>query len=204
MTDGRRAARWLVLGGVSLSLLTACTVSVSGGLLGAVASIGAAVALLLLAGATQTGCAEDPPTRDDAEVSDIDVGPCLRDIYPVSDLRIPDMRPRDVSVMPCLGPNLVDATVSADAAPDLSVGPCLEPPPEPNPVPMGSSDAGLDAAPDAGPDARIGPCLDTPPDPEPPDGKAMRAIDRDAIFTRVAMSLPPDIAARLIHRDDEI
>lgn len=191
--------RMLALLGVSLCAFTACTVSLSGGALGALTSVGIVFALLLLTGATQTGCVEDPPTRDDAEVDDIDVGPCLRDSFPLMPcLRIaPDLGP-DTTVMPCLGPLEPDA--GRDAAPDLAIGPCLEPEPDAAPIPMGNTDGGVDAA----PDAHVGPCLDTPPEPEPPDGKAMRAIDASAIFAKVAAGLPSDVAARLVRPPEDV
>lgn len=189
--------------GLAASLLTACTVSMSGGLLGALASVGLALLVFLLAGATQTGCIEDPPTRDDAMVDEPDVGPCLSDAHigpclgaPFDDATVgpclsrlpPDAGPPDANIGPCLGAPL-------DAGVEVDFGPCLQPdalPPDALPP---------DALP---PDARVGPCLESPPEPEPdPPGKAMRSIDTGAVFAKVAASLPPDVAARLVRpRDD--
>lgn len=80
----------------------------------------------------------------------------------------------------------------------MPIGPCLSPP---------EHDLGADAAPDAAapdagpPEPDLGPCLSPPPpDPEEGSGKATSPIDPAAIFDKVAAGLPPDIAARLKHR----
>lgn len=134
----RNVLQWLALAAIAASVLTACTVSVSGGILGALGSLGLLGCLLFLVGVTQSGCIEDPPGRDDAEVRDgglLDVGPCLRGPRPAEDMHL-DMR----------------------AQPDAGIGPCLG-------APLPDRGAQMDAGP---PDARVGPCLDVPPEPEPP------------------------------------
>lgn len=193
MSDWRRTARWVALAGLGASLLTACTVSVSGGLFGAVASVAVTLLLLALAGGAQTGCIEDP-SPDDAEVSaclsadaaaEPDVSACLG--TPIDD---------DATVGPCLSRLPPDA--GRDMLPDVPIGPCLEP--EPPPIPDAEVDQGADMA----PDAEVGPCLDPPaPDPEPP-GKAMRTLDTGAIYAKVRASLPPDVAARLVRPPEDV
>lgn len=204
--DWRTAVRWGALVGFALSVLTACTVSMSGGLLGALASIGVAVTVFLLAGATQTGCVEDPARDPEPKADagpDAYIGPCLSQIEPdqgVADRGV-DADP-DMYIGPCLsppepdrgverdlsvGPCLTDLAVF-DSAVDMEIGPCLDVP---------APDQGL--APDAGPDAFLGPCL-SPPPPDPEEGGAQlspEALDRAAVFDKVAASLPADIAARL-------
>lgn len=199
-----------VLGvGLAASLLTACTVSVSGGLLGALATAGLTLALLAFAGASQTGCVEDPsPSPDDAGV-DPDVGPCLTDLMtpclsadmfigPCLGAPLQDAGP-DLTVGPCLSRPLEDAGPEIDAGPcltdmapfDAAIGPCLEPPP-------------VDAGVDGSPDAQIGPCLDVP-EPEPmPDAGAQRVIDSGAVFAKVTAGLPADVVARLVRPSDKV
>lgn len=183
--------RRTVVIGLGASLLTACTVSISGGLLGAVASIGLALLVFLLAGVTQTGCIEDRVGRDDAGTdAEVDVGPCLRDVI----------------TSPCLSDAYIGPCLSADAAPPpdaVVIGPCLGAPLQDQGVeldigPCLEADA---SPPDATPpDMPIGPCLEAPPEPEPPPppGKAMQTLDRGALFAKVAAHLPPDVAARLV------
>lgn len=198
----RNALKWGALVGFALSVLTACTVSMSGGLLGALASIGVAVTVFLLAGATQTGCVEDPapdPEADAGADADVDahVGPCLSqplpdmDIGPCLSPLEPDMGDQgvepelDMDIGPCLSPPELDRGV------DMEIGPCLDVP---------APDQGL--RPDAGPDAFLGPCL-SPPPPDPEDGSGQlspEAIDKAAVFDKVAASLPADIVARLKKR----
>ena len=198
------ALRWGALVGFALSVLTACTVSMSGGLLGALASIGVAVTVFVLAGATQTGCVEDPAPDPDPQLDagvdaamDANVGPCLSDLgIDIGIDRGVDMRvspPRDMEIGPCLSPPEQDFGFGLDQGfeQDMEIGPCLDVP---------APDQGL--APDAAPDAFLGPCL-SPPPPEPEEGGARLdpgAIDKTAIFDKVAAGLPADIAARLRKR----
>lgn len=231
--DWRRAARWAALTGLALSVLTACTVSVSGGVLGALGSIGLALFVFLLAGATQTGC--DPEEvgpclsfladegfdegvddggadggvdggadggADGTVQPDMYIGPCLSP--PEPDLGV------DMAIGPCLSPPEPDQGVEMDMdigpcldiAPDqgvdMSIGPCLSPP-APD---FGVEDAAME--PDAAQeeDAGLQPCLSPPPPPPPPDREERQgsAVDKAAIFDKVAASLPADLAARLKKR----
>lgn len=218
--DWRRAARWAALTGLALSVLTACTVSVSGGLLGALASIGLAMVVFLLAGATQTGCAEDEDTVGpclsyiadgdidasatdggvDGQTIDMAIGPCLSPdahIGPCLSPPEPDFGP-DMPIGPCLSPPEPDRGV------DMEIGPCLSPPAPDFGVDMEigpcldiEPDMGVDAAPEQ--DAHLGPCLSPPPpEPDPEDGSGKApAVDKAAIFDKVAANLPADLAARL-------
>lgn len=211
----RNAARWGALVGFALSVLTACTVSTSGGLLGALASIGVAITVFLLAGATQTGCVEDPAVTPEPEADagadaatdasiDASIGPCLSQIEPdqgVEDRGV-DADP-DMYIGPCLSPPQEDMYIpppdrgaEGDMAVDrdMEIGPCLDVP---------APDQGLPL--DAGPDAFLGPCLSPPPPEEggaglDPNRIDPGAIDRAAVFDKVAASLPADIAARLRSR----
>jgi hypothetical protein len=186
----RQLLRWFALTGLAVSVLTACTVSVSGGVLGVLGSLGLIGGLTLLAGVSQTGCIEDPPSRDDAEV---DVGPCLtRDAFAPLDMRMQS----DTGIGPCLGapqPDMrpdrgVPPDAGVDMAPDALIGPCLEPPP---PADMGGVDIGVQ------------PCLDVPePDPPEPDPPGKAGLDRDAIFDKVARGLPADVVRRLMPPKD--
>ena len=186
----KRRLRWAVLAGLAMSVLTACTVSVSGGILGALASMGVFALFALLVGGAQTGCVEDAPAPDDAEV-DIEVGPCLRDMAPPWE---------DATIGPCLTPD--QGSPEEDAA---VIGPCLG-------APLEDMGPRLDAAPldmrvdDAGPpDLSIGPCLEPPPEPDQPPGKAMApGVDRAALFAKVTAGLPADVAARLVRPKDEV
>lgn len=210
--DWRRTARWAALTGLALSLLTACTVSMSGGLLGALASIGLAMVVFLLAGATQTGCVEDVspclsiasdwmPDEGESDGGRVDmpIGPCLSPPEP-------DLGP-DVPIGPCLSPPEPD--LGPDLGPDMPIGPCLSLPE----LDQGVVDQGpdlnigpcLDVEPDQGvdaaPDLSLQPCLSPPPPPDPEDGSGKApGVDRAAIFDKVAASLPADLAARLKKR----
>lgn len=198
----RNALKWGALVGFALSVLTACTVSMSGGLLGALASIGVAVTVFLLAGATQTGCVEDPTPDPNPEADagpDAYIGPCLSQIEPdqgVADRGV-DADP-DMYIGPCLSPPEPDRGVERD----LSIGPCLSPPEPDQGIDMEIGPCLDVPAPDQGtsdPDAFLGPCL-SPPPPDPEDGSGQlspEAIDKAAVFDKVAASLPADIAARL-------
>ncbi|MCB9550207.1 MAG: hypothetical protein H6706_30800 [Myxococcales bacterium] len=208
--DVRRTLRLLAVGLLAASVLTACTVSVTGGVAG-----GALSALLLLllvvAGGSQTACDDDdgpaPDPEDAAARLDggLDFGPCLG--APLDDMFPPDAQigpclsplEPDSSVGPCLGAPLDDMGVI-----DAQVGPCLSPP---------EQDFGvgpcLDTLPeDAGPpDAEIGPCLSPPPPPgDAGFGAALPprpgVLDKAAILARVLPGLPPDVAARLAPGDD--
>lgn len=210
--DWRRALRWGALAGLALSVLTACTVSFSGGMIGALASIGLAALLFLVAGATQTGCTEDPDDGpvgpclsivSDADVDagtdantdaapDVRVGPCLSQEIDFGPCLSPDQSV-DLSIGPCLSPPEPDPAPpemgpQVDMGTDMPIGPCLEPPPP---------DMGVDMMP---PDAALQPCL-SPPPPDPEDGSGKASpVDTNAIFDKVAAGLPADIAARLKRR----
>lgn len=193
-----RRLRWIVLAGLAMSALTACTVSVSGGLLGALASMGVFALVALLVGGTQTGCIE-APTPDDAEVDDVDVGTSARDMNFAPCLSTDFGQRDDLSIGPCLGAPLPD--LGPDLGLDLG-------PPDAGPPDMGPDQGALDMRiDDAGlPDLEIGPCLDPPPEPDQPPGKAMAPglIDRAALFAKVTAGLPADVAARLVRPDDEV
>ncbi|QED29569.1 hypothetical protein FRD01_20485 [Microvenator marinus] len=107
------------------SVLTACSVSVAGG-------VGGLGLTLLLVGlfafqTTQSGCADD----DD---KDPDVGPCLSIEYDMGWDLAEDMED-DAYVGPCLSPPPPDMGEDAnqDMEDDASIGPCLSmPPPDMN------------------------------------------------------------------------
>ncbi|MFN3201644.1 MAG: hypothetical protein ACE366_24790 [Bradymonadia bacterium] len=207
---------WLVVLLLSASVLTACTVSVEGGLIGGGLSLLMALLLFIGVGVTQTGCDSEEATTDDLGTGDMAVGPCLSvDAFmpPDGDVgpclgALPDdagldsgidAGPPDFEVGPCLQPPLPDLgpCLSPDMNPDFEVGPCLDVPPD---------DAAL---PDAGfPDAELGPCLSPPPPPDEDEKHGMHTPHevrdatsggRQAVVERVLATrdLPPDIAARL-------
>lgn len=199
-TKTLRWLRWAVLAGLAMSLLTACTVSVSGGILGALASMGVFALVALLVGGAQTGCVEDAPAPDDAEVDAV-VGPCLTDAHigPCLGAPLDDAGRIEPDFGPCLSPD--QGFLEEDAA---VIGPCLGAPlpdlgPDEGQPDMRIDDAGL-------PDLEVGPCLEPPPEPDQPPGKATApgVIDRAAIFAKVTAGLPADVAARLVRRDDEV
>lgn len=151
----------------AVSVLTACTVSVEGGLIGTLTTLLVGVALFFGVGVTQSGCIEDNRLPDPDEI-DAQVGPCLAPLLEDAQISM-----GDGSVGPCLGALLEDARVpdaiigpclsqvEADigpcldiAAEDIGIGPCLEPP---------FDDVGVGPCLDVpAPDAEIGPCLGAP------------------------------------------
>jgi hypothetical protein len=208
--NGFRWLRILATAALAASVLTACTVSVQGGLIGGILST-FLVIFLFLTTASQQGCDDDDtkpdPDPEDAGAIDGIIGPCLSPIEPDGGL--------DMSIGPCLGAPQEDMGLDAqvgpclsppqqDAALDARIGPCLEAPLED----MGPDarigpclDIEADAARDAAPDAEIGPCL-SPPLPEDggaqiPKRRGPTALDHEAILARVLPGLPADIAARL-------
>ncbi|MEZ4471301.1 MAG: hypothetical protein R3F60_10975 [bacterium] len=198
--DVRRTVRVIAVAILAGSVLTACTVSVAGGLAGGALSA-VLLLLVLVAGGSQTGCDDDdgpsPDPEDGAVVADgavdlgvdMSIGPCLSPPEP------------DMAIGPCLGAPQDDMGV--DAAVDAQIGPCLSPP---------EQDFGvgpcLDTLPeDAGlpPDAEIGPCLSPPPPPGDAGFGSLRprpgVLDKAAILARVLPGLPADVAARLAPSD---
>lgn len=206
---GVHGLRVVAIAALAASVLTACTVSVQGGLIGGILST-LLVVFLFLSGMSQQGCDEDDtkpdPDPEDATVPDAHIGPCLSPLEPDGGL--------DMSIGPCLGAPQEDMGLDAqvgpclsqpqqDAAMDARIGPCLEAPLED----LGA-DARIgpcldvDAARDAAQDAEIGPCLSPPPPPEGDMGAALPrrrpvALDHEAILARVLPGLPADIAVRL-------
>jgi hypothetical protein len=163
---------WFVLTGLGLllaaSVLTACTVSVSGGMAGVISALALGAALLGL-GASTSGC-------DDSVGACLssDVGPCLSQALDAG----PDgLAPAEVG--PCLQPPLPDAspdTATPDAAsPDAHIGPCLSPRP---------------------PDQGVG-ALDPELRPEQLSPPVQRETQREQAIARLADRLPQDVAQRL-------
>jgi len=191
-----QGVRLVVAVALGASLLTACTVSVPGGLIGGALSTVLAIVLFALAGGSQAGCDDETSPTPDPE--DAAIGPCL-----TADMFIPDMEigpclsalPPDEGVIgPCLGAPQEDMGPDARIGPcleapleDMGVGPCLDTPFEDMGVPR---------------DAEIGPCLSPPPPPQGDMGavvprRSSAALDREAILARVLPGLPADVAARL-------
>lgn len=161
-----RRGVWIALILVGAGSLAACSVSVTGGVLGLVATIAVGALLLMGTSATQSGCDTQPclspiepiPDAADGEVGEPDFGPCL------------SPRPPDII-------EEVDADADADADPEPDFGPCLSPPwdiVDDRGVDLGVclSPIPPDADAEAGPeevDIPIGPCLDPLPPDEAPD-----------------------------------
>jgi hypothetical protein len=194
---------WFVLTSLGLllavSVLAACTVSVSGGITGVIGSLALGAALLGL-GASTSGC-------DDSVGAclTVDVGACLSQALDVGI----DGAPAEVG--PCLSQALPDAGVDAvtpDAAtPDAHVGPCLSPPLPDTGLDTGNLDAGK-------PDTKVGPCLSPPPlplgalEPDPlrhpaPAPMESRENQRALAIARLSARLPPDVAERLGEPGDD-
>ena len=216
----------LVVSALAGSVLTACTVSVPGGIIGGIFSLILLLALFLGAATTTTGCApeqKDPSAPEMDGGPDVPIGPCLS-VGPCLSQTPPDM---GVDVGPCLQPPPpeMDAEIGPCLQPpppemDAEIGPCLSPP-LPDAAADAAADAAVDAATDAEPDAgtvdepRMGPCL-SPPAPgreperhglryqESPPGDAGDA-DRGAVLARVLErgGLPADVVARLTSERDE-
>ena len=180
-----RPAHVLAVSVLAASVLTACTVSLPGGLVGGAFSV--LLLLFLLTGAaTSTGC--DP--EDDDSAPDAYVGPCLSapppemgvmdaEIGPCLSAPPPEMGVIDAEIGPCLsapppemgvmdaavGPCLSQLPPDMGVANDASVGPCLSQLPPDMGMP---ADAGADAEADAEQDAGeveeppVGPCLSPP------------------------------------------
>ena len=108
----RRRILWLGAAVLAASALTACTVSLSGGLAGIVSTL-ALLGLLFGLGATQSGCSDDSGKTD--------VGPCLT-------MPVPDA---SVEVGPCLDPAVDIGPCLSMVPPEAGVelGPCLTPVP---------------------------------------------------------------------------
>ena len=124
------------------SVLTACTVSLVGGLAGGLVTFGLTLALLGL-GASTSGCeTTDEPSEDVASRDLGTVGPCLS--LPAPDTLEPCLDPAIDVVGPCLSPPYPDDVMEpclSPPYPDDVIGPCLSPP---------------------YPDDVIGPCLSPP------------------------------------------
>lgn len=188
MLHSTKKRLWFVLTGLGLllaaSVLTACTVSVSGGIAGVISAVALGAALLGL-GAGASGCDDSvnsclsPP--DVRACLSMDVGACLS--LP-NDAGPDGAAPAEVG--PCLQPPLPDAgpdTSPPDAAtPDAHIGPCLSPRPP---------DTGVGA---------LDPALQQGPAPAPES----REMQRSHAIARLAARLPPDVAERLgVPGDDE-
>lgn len=218
MSGFSRMERWrrrLLLGaGVLLVLSTtaACTVSMAGGLAGAIVSVLGAAALIAGITTTQTGCDTtstclsvyyEPDAPDGAVDAATDVGPCLSAL---EDAVGPCLGALEDAVGPCLsrvedvGPCLsppLDA-VGPCLQPRWDVGPCLS---DVGPCLSDVSEVGPCLSNDIGPclsqpppdawdgDAPIGPCLSQPP-PDATDG------DTDTTLAPAAPSLSPRDVAR--------
>ena len=202
---------------LAASVLTACAVSVPGGIIGGILSLVLLLAVFLGTATTTTGCdpqQKDPKGPEMDGGADVPIGPCLSDVSVGSCLsRIqPDM---EVDVGPCLQPPPpeMDAEIGPCLTADASIGPCLGAP-LPDAGPDAAPDAAADAA-DADPDAEfvedppVGPCL-SPPAPgrqsephglqyhEAPPGAPGEA-DRKAVLARVLErgGLPADVGGRI-------
>ena len=181
------------------STLVACTLSAGagtvGGIIGTLLLVGA---LIVGAGATQSGCGDSA------------VNACLSVDASVFDGAKDAGGEGDIYVGPCLQPPLPDAgpEASSDANPDqgrdVNIGPCLSLPP-PDVGPEGG-------AKDQGREAPIGPCLSLPPPDassalapaeQLPRGDALPAGERErrAVVDKLAANLPADVLARLRGED---
>lgn len=196
----QRRLQLFAVGLLAASVLTACTVSMEGGIIGGGISLLLAALLFLGVGVTQSGCdpeEADPEPEIDAEIGpclqppfDAELGPCLSaplhdmgseipdaEIGPCLSAPAPDMGPEipDAEIGPCLQPPLPDM---GPLEPDAELGPCLSaPPPDMGPeIPDAEIGPCLDVPPDDAslPDAELGPCLSPPP--PPPDEKHGQAI----------------------------
>lgn len=182
----RTRVGWRGLTGLSLllfsSLLTACAVSLPGGLAGILVVISLGGLLFGLGGAS-SGCSSSSSCFG----VDSRVGPCLGMPQPDGglDVRVgPCLQPPprdggDTNVGPCLG------ALPPDGAVDAPVGPCLDPLP-----------------PDLGRDAPISPCLSLPPRDASaslmvPEASPSPADARRELLARHAAALPEDVVARL-------
>ena len=170
---------WIQLGVlvcVSVFVFTACTASLSGGLMGGLLSILIFVCLSIGLAASTTSCEVSaclsplPPSRD------AEVGPCLTAPPP----EMGTMDPRDAEVGPCLQPIPSEAGMPREDAgpdaPDARIGPCLS-----------------QAAPDPDAAASASPIYR-----EAPPGDAATP-DRAEAMARVLArgGLPDDVVARL-------
>ena len=133
----RRKPVWMLLVALSfVSLLTACTVSVAGGIAGLFSSLALLVALLFGLG-TQAGCDNVGPC--------LSIGPCLTLDRGVGDA--------------AKDGNASDAGVDQAPTPDAEMGVCLAPP-----MDAGEFGPCLKVAPDMQLDGPMGPCLSMPAD----------------------------------------
>ncbi|MFU8804953.1 MAG: hypothetical protein ACNA8W_14165 [Bradymonadaceae bacterium] len=204
---------------MSASVLTACTVSVTGGLGG----IGVSMLLLMLflagTATTQTGCEIGTSAclsiaPENNWNNDLDVGPCLiapwdggfdEDVTP--DTGDAQQADADIHVGPCLSPPF-DGGFDDDVSPDTGDARDADATDagDRDATDVDGSDGGLDQ-PDA--DAHLGPCLS----PLPPDGGFIIAPDAGAslesqgpepilderarILARLSDRLPADVLAKL-------
>ncbi len=171
---------------LAASILTACTVSVSGGVIGSVFSI--ILLLFLFAGAATTASGCDPDDGDPAPTADAGpdayLGPCLS--APPPEMGVVDTGGTDAHLGPCLSApppemGVMDAEVGPCLQPpppemDAEVGPCLQPPPPEMDAAVGPCLSQL--PPDMGmeEDAAVGPCLSQ----IPPDAAVDAAADAEA------------------------
>jgi hypothetical protein len=189
---------WIAGVGVAASLLTACTVSVSGGIAGIVGTL-ALLGLLLGIGATQSGCSDDSvgaclqPSVDGRGDTSLDLGVCLQPPLEIGPCLKPAPDGGADTIGPCLSPRPPDGAVD-------TVGPCLGPiPPEVGPCLSVDSTVGPCLSPPP-PDASVSPCLSRPA----PDASAAVAPTLDqqraAAIARLRDRLPADVADRLTGR----
>jgi hypothetical protein len=163
-----------------VSLLAACTGSVSAGVSGIVLAVVSTLAILA-SGAASSGCDCGYRVHDDDDDTftacldvgpepDADVGPCLSVEEPDADVGPCLEAPYDAGFEACLSMVEPDAGVQAC----LDVEPCLGAPAE---------------------DAGVEPCLTF--NPEPDASVSTREEDRAAARDKFAARLPADVVARL-------
>lgn len=156
-----------------VSLLAACTGSVSAGVSGIVLAVVSTLAILA-SGAASSGCDCGYRVHDDDDdtfTACLDVGPCLSvENEPDADVGPCLEAPYDAGFEACLSMVEPDAGVQAC----LDVEPCLGAPAE---------------------DAGVEPCLTF--NPEPDASVSTREEDRAAARDKLAARLPADVLARL-------
>ena len=156
---------------LAASILTACSVSVPGGVIGNIFSI--LLLLFLFAGAATTTSGCDPDDGDPSPTADSGpdayIGPCLS--APPPEMGVMELGGTDAHLGPCLSAPPPEMGVM-----DAEVGPCLQPPPPEMDAAVGPCLSQL--PPDLGgeEDAAVGPCLSQ----IPPDAAVDAATDAEA------------------------
>ena len=206
------------------SLLTACTLSVAGGVAGGVLALLMGAGLLLTAAGTTgcdervTGClsiaVEAGPDGSGKDAGPDSLGGCLSppiDFGPdgkVNPCLSVDAKVPDMHVGPCLQPPMPD-----QGKPDMHVGPCLSPPaPDMSQPDVKVGPCLKPPKPDMGkPDAKVGPCLSPPPKASPGHGPFAAAgasadprpvaAQRAEVIAKISQRLPAELAARLEGED---